>query len=533
MDNKEYVHFADWMGSYTDLCSSKKNYVVCEWANGAYGSLKDYDELFLRRLIIPEEPEWDIIRFVEHRWNPKETGAGLLLKATLTEEEKKLCPIVAVGLVAYYIKQYSLENNRNINDIFEKYYDKCIKWYEYTHHATPNGWKSIVPNDFPIKHIKAELGNWEISKVLLPYLQDKDAKHIEEIASNYFGFVKETKITEVDIKEKEQPMKLSKELSSELKKLVDNINSHPELLDKLEKIVVKAKFDYSFMESIISGLTEEVFMDKAIIVIADAWNKCLDEGDDACYEIIGYHPTYHVDLSGFYEEKHPLKMLKYQDIVKTLEEMEAAELKRRRIKVKLDKRIKELNSVGKEKPQKPREKVDIKSSTHSFRLKLKDISESEKHQRIATFFGDLSRNGKYIMEDTDTQVFVDNFTGKHTAEKIVWTAEFKQLLYLITYLHKMGVLEWNTEKPKPGKRQMICIVFKIRELEYKEVDGKIEKEAVPAINDIDVERLNTQIDDSDEGLDPIIRRLLFGETSIDDGLTILVNEEGVSRYSPK
>ena len=170
MDNKEYVHFADWMGSYTDLCSSKKNYVVCEWANGAYGSLKDYDELFLRRLIIPEEPEWDIIRFVEHRWNPKETGAGLLLKATLTEEEKKLCPIVAVGLVAYYIKQYSLENNRNINDIFEKYYDKCIKWYEYTHHATPNGWKSIVPNDFPIKHIKAELGNWEISKVLLPYL---------------------------------------------------------------------------------------------------------------------------------------------------------------------------------------------------------------------------------------------------------------------------------------------------------------------------------------------------------------------------
>ena len=85
--------------------------------------------------------------------------------------------------------------------------------------------------------------------------------------------MKETKITEVDIKEKEQPMKLSKELSSELKKLVDNINSHPELLDKLEKIVVKAKFDYSFMESIISGLTEEVFMDKAIIVIADAWNK--------------------------------------------------------------------------------------------------------------------------------------------------------------------------------------------------------------------------------------------------------------------
>ncbi len=193
--DKEYVHFADWMGSYTDLSSPKKNYVVCEWANGAYGSLKDYDELFLRRLIIPEEPEWDIIRFVKHRWNPEETGAGLLLKATLTEEEKKLCPIVAVGLVAYYIKQFTLEGNRNIHDIFEKYYEKCLKWYEHKHRATPKGWKPILPNDFPVKHIKAELGNIEISKALLPYLQEDDAKHIEEIASNYIDFVKETIIT--------------------------------------------------------------------------------------------------------------------------------------------------------------------------------------------------------------------------------------------------------------------------------------------------------------------------------------------------
>ena len=37
--------------------------------------------------------------------------------------------------------------------------------------------------------------------------------------------------------------------------------------------------------------------------------------------------------------------------------------------------------------------------------------------------------------------------------------------------------------------------------------------------------MNTTIGESDEGLDPIIRRLLFGEESIDEGLTNLITSE--------
>ena len=180
------------------------------------------------------------------------------------------------------------------------------------------------------------------------------------------------------------------------------------------------------------------------------------------------------------------------------------------------------------KPRKLRMTVDVNTATHSFKLQLNDVGERDRRKRIMTFFADLSRNSKYISEKTDAQDFFNNFGGIHTAKKIVWTAEFKQLLYLITKLNKASVLTWNTEKPKPGIRQMICIVFQILEMEYKEVDGKIDKEAVPTINNIDVSRLNTAIDKSDEGLDPIIRRLLFGETSIEEGLSNLVNTEGES-----
>ena len=99
------------------------------------------------------------------------------------------------------------------------------------------------------------------------------------------------------------------------------------------------------------------------------------------------------------------------------------------------------------------------------------------------------------------------------------------MLYLIHKLREACVLNWNTEKPKPGIRQMVCIVFQILDFEYKEVEGKTDKVPVPYIHDIEINSMNTTIGESDEGLDPIIRRLLFGEESIDDGLTNLITSE--------
>lgn len=216
-----------------------------------------------------------------------------------------------------------------------------------------------------------------------------------------------------------------------------------------------------------------------------------------------------------------IKMLKHFDIRRDLESIKADELKRRKVNAKYEKKL----QTTPEKQRKSRRQVDVKTATHSFKIDIPKIGANERTKRLSFFYADLARNGKYIQEDTNPDVFLKNFTGVHTGEKIVWTAGYKQLLYLIQKLHKVGVLNWNTEKPKPGLRQMICIVFKIRDLEYKEVEGKIDKVLVQCIHEIEIKNMNTKIDAHDEGLDPIIRHLLFGEESIDDGLTNLIKSE--------
>ena len=322
---------------------------------------------------------------------------------------------------------------------------------------------------------------------------------------------------------------LAEIFKKEIKQLVDSINKRPELVMRLSKFVPLVKFDWSCIEAIICGLKSELLMDKAILVIVDAWERYTQKKDDICYETIEHFREYAYGQNGMYEVNRPIRMLKYIDIEKDLEGIKDSELKRRRIDAKFKKELESSQRIDAGKPKKLREPVDLKTATHSFILKLKNVNEKERNERIATFFSDLSRNGKYIHEKTNAQDFVDNFTGKHTAEKIVWTAEFKQLLYLISTLNQSGVLKWNTEKPKPGIRQMICIVFQIQEHEYNDVVGETEKQPVTCINDIDVSRLNTTKDTSDEGLDPIIRRLLFGEASTEEGVKGLIDTEGVSK----
>ena len=329
--------------------------------------------------------------------------------------------------------------------------------------------------------------------------------------------------------EKKKPDPLSKQLSNEISTYVNNINKCPQTIESIGELVVKAKFKYDFMKAIICGLKSELLMDKAILVIVDAWERYTQKKDDICYETIEHFRDYAYDQNGMYEVNRPIRMLKYIDIEKDLEGIKDSELKRRRIDAKFKKELESSQRIDAGKTKKLREPVVLKTATHSFILKLKNVNEKERNERIATFFSDLSRNGKYIHEKTNAQDFFDNFTGKHTAEKIVWTAEIKQLLYLISTLNKSGLLKWNTEKPKPGIRQMICIVFQIQEHEYNEVEGKTEKQPVTCINDIDVSRLNTTMDTSDEGLDPIIRRLLFGEASTEEGVKGLIDTEGFSK----
>lgn len=298
-------------------------------------------------------------------------------------------------------------------------------------------------------------------------------------------------------------------LKEEIKKYTDTINKQPELVTGIGQLVAKAKFEWYFMKPIICGLSEKWLMDKAIQVIVDTWNECVNKKDDVCYVKECYTTDFGVDEHGPYSRQVPMiKSLKHFDLERDLKSVRDRELERRKVEEKFKKKIKEKSNPDAKKDRPPREHVDIKTATHSFIYKPNGMSERERNKRLITFFDDLCSNSKYIDSDTDSDVFLKNFTGVHTAEKLLWTAEYKQLLYLIRKLHDAGVLTWNTEKPKPRILQMICIVFQKLDNDYVEVDDKFDKEKAKHIHDIEVSNLNTSIDDKDEGLDPIIQKMI-------------------------
>jgi len=323
---------------------------------------------------------------------------------------------------------------------------------------------------------------------------------------------------------------LSSILKESIIKYIDNINKNPELVTSLGKFVAMSRFDWSFMEAIIRGLKEEWLMDKAVLVIVDTWNECISKEDDRCYNIT-YHKEYDFTSSGVYQVQKPqFKILKFFNIKESLKSIKNDELERRKVNARFAKETKETNGSDSDNTSKPRRLVDIETATHSFIINFpKNLSSRAKTRRLSVFFADLVRNGKYIDAETSPDVFLKRFTGVHTGEKIVWTADYKQLLYLINKLNEAGILSWNNEKPKPRIRQMICIVFMIRDLEYKEIEGKIGKVPVPTIHKIELSNLNTKIDEKDEGLDPIIRRLIFGKDStqtVSEAVNDIFVEEG-------
>ena len=95
--------------------------------------------------------------------------------------------------------------------------------------------------------------------------------------------------------EKKKPDPLSKQLSNEISTYVNNINKCPQTIESLGELVVKAKFKYDFMKAIICGLKSELLMDKAILVIVDAWERYTQKKDDICYETIEHFRDYAYD----------------------------------------------------------------------------------------------------------------------------------------------------------------------------------------------------------------------------------------------
>ena len=165
--------------------------------------------------------------------------------------------------------------------------------------------------------------------------------------------------------EKKKPDPLSKQLSNEISTYVNNINKCPQTIESLGELVVKAKFKYDFMKAIICGLKSEILMDKAILVIVDAWERYTQKKDDICYETIEHFREYAYDQNGMYEVNRPIRMLKYIDIEKDLEGIKDSELKRRRIDARFKKMI--LPAAKQEPTEKHGEKPEFNYTEETFK----------------------------------------------------------------------------------------------------------------------------------------------------------------------
>lgn len=304
-------------------------------------------------------------------------------------------------------------------------------------------------------------------------------------------------------------------VKEQLDVFIDSINSNPQCIEDLgEKwAIMTGRFDYDIMHYLLENIRKKEVANMVIVLISNCYDELLKHRDKST--IHEYRQEIGWDMTKAY-------IPKYNNIKETLISMYKEIGNDKETKQKYKSLLKKSN--GKENPRPTRQHVDIKTATHSFIYKPNGLSERERNKRLITFFGELCRNGKYLDADTDANVFLKNFTGKHTAEKLLWTAQYKQLRYLISKLHMAGVLKWNSEKPKPGISQMMCIVFQIVDNDYNRVDDKFDKEKSKHIHDIEVSNLNTKIDEKDEGLDPIIRKLIIK----DDDENCETIEEGVA-----
>ena len=142
------------------------------------------------------------------------------------------------------------------------------------------------------------------------------------------------------LRKKERSENLASKLKDNIIQLVNDINKKPELVINLEKFVVTSKFDWSFMEAVICGLSEKWLMDKAIQVIVDTWKESVSKKDDICYVKECYITEYGVDEHGPYSRQVPMiKRLKHFDLERHLESVRDGELERRKVDAKFKKMI--------------------------------------------------------------------------------------------------------------------------------------------------------------------------------------------------
>ncbi len=127
-----------------------------------------------------------IFRFVDY-----DTEGELRIKHT-TEESQLSCPIVACGLVGYWLHRKDAEGTKAI---FDGYYKLCLNNYEKAHECDDDAWERDLKKEFVCRHHVPTEKKWiKASEALFPYITESDQKKVKSIMANYLKYANSKRI---------------------------------------------------------------------------------------------------------------------------------------------------------------------------------------------------------------------------------------------------------------------------------------------------------------------------------------------------
>ena len=179
-------------GRYWTISTPLLGELICPWENGEVGSMIDiYDS--------------DTLRFIdfEHDPNSEDPFAGLQ-RRHLTEDEMKQCPIVAEGIIVFWIKCCEAHAFQyDAAQLFDDYYEKCFQDYERWKQRSFDYWKhkESLPLAFAKKHLADEMRRIANSKALSEFLPANDNEQIRQLTENYIEYVKD-KVNQLQLNHK-------------------------------------------------------------------------------------------------------------------------------------------------------------------------------------------------------------------------------------------------------------------------------------------------------------------------------------------
>lgn len=158
-------------GTLLDKISKHPNntYITDAWLTGQTGEIVDLKNDC-------------IFRFVDY-----DTEGELRIKHT-TEESQLSCPVVACGLVGYWLHKKDSEGTKAI---FDGYYQLCLKNYEKEHECDDNAWERDLKKEFVCRHHVPTEKKWlKASEALFPYITESDQKRVKSIMANYLKYAR-------------------------------------------------------------------------------------------------------------------------------------------------------------------------------------------------------------------------------------------------------------------------------------------------------------------------------------------------------